>query len=300
MSWHFSRELVEAYSAANSSDGRPSAPLSGMFTPQAYLSPDRMKAFSHLSRFGMTCEPLTGTLGEDVLTWCLEDSLARTFPPQERELVSTVREADSGKNLPESLARLDPVSFLWKTAQCLLAGDLEPFLGTWPRWGMMRDGVVYPQKIPAHLKDATEFGLLRGLSLVKLPTEQRTDGFAAGAGKKSCQAASVRTESGNAAIAGSGLTLFIMRNGTVALGAAPQMWLTPSANEDAAGTPKGAMQKMLGNHPDIRGTSPEEWSRGTLNPTWVEWLMGWPLGWTDLKLSATDKVPQWLRSHGGC
>ena len=28
---------------------------------------------------------------------------------------------------------------------------------------------------------------------------------------------------------------------------------------------------------------------GQLNPTWVEWLMGWPLEWTDLKPLATDK-----------
>jgi len=28
---------------------------------------------------------------------------------------------------------------------------------------------------------------------------------------------------------------------------------------------------------------------GTLNPTWVEWLMGWPLGWTDLKPLVMDK-----------
>jgi len=26
---------------------------------------------------------------------------------------------------------------------------------------------------------------------------------------------------------------------------------------------------------------------GSLNPTWVEWLMGFPLGWTDLGRSAT-------------
>jgi hypothetical protein len=37
---------------------------------------------------------------------------------------------------------------------------------------------------------------------------------------------------------------------------------------------------------------------GSLNPTWVEWLMGWPLGWTDSALSATDRFRQWLRSHG--
>ena len=57
------------------------------------------------------------------------------------------------------------------------------------------------------------------------------------------------------------------------------MWPTPSANEDAAGTPNGNMQKMLGNHPEIRGTTQEEWQRGSLNPTWVAWLMGYPTEW---------------------
>ena len=39
---------------------------------------------------------------------------------------------------------------------------------------------------------------------------------------------------------------------------------------------------------------------GTLNPTWVEWLIGWPLGWTDLKPLATDKFQQWQQQHLGC
>ena len=68
-----------------------------------------------------------------------------------------------------------------------------------------------------------------------------------------------------------------------ALTDAVRMWPTPTANEDAAGTPNGKMQRQLGNHPDIRGTTPEEWKRGSLNPQWVEWLMGYPEGWTDLK-----------------
>ena len=38
---------------------------------------------------------------------------------------------------------------------------------------------------------------------------------------------------------------------------------------------------------------------GSLNPTWVEWLMGWPLGWTDCAVSATDKFRQWFASHTG-
>jgi DNA (cytosine-5)-methyltransferase 1 len=36
----------------------------------------------------------------------------------------------------------------------------------------------------------------------------------------------------------------------------------------------------------------------TLNPDWVEWLMGWPVGWTDLKPLAMDKFQKWLDSHG--
>ena len=37
---------------------------------------------------------------------------------------------------------------------------------------------------------------------------------------------------------------------------------------------------------------------GKLNPTWVEWLMGWPTGWTDLKPLAMDKYRQWLHLLG--
>ena len=37
-----------------------------------------------------------------------------------------------------------------------------------------------------------------------------------------------------------------------------------------------------------------------INPEWMEWMMGWPIGWADLKPLATDKFQQWLRSHGVC
>jgi len=31
---------------------------------------------------------------------------------------------------------------------------------------------------------------------------------------------------------------------------------------------------------------------GSLNPTWVEWLMGYPLGWTDLDASEMPSSPK--------
>jgi hypothetical protein len=39
---------------------------------------------------------------------------------------------------------------------------------------------------------------------------------------------------------------------------------------------------------------------GSLNPTWVEWLMGWPLGWTDLKPLATDRSLCAQPERGDC
>ena len=36
---------------------------------------------------------------------------------------------------------------------------------------------------------------------------------------------------------------------------------------------------------------------GIPNPQWVEWLMGWPMGWTGLKPLATGRFHKWLRRH---
>jgi len=55
--------------------------------------------------------------------------------------------------------------------------------------------------------------------------------------------------------------------------------------------------RTAGNSPD-RPKYSEAGTGGQLNPDWVEWLMGWPIGWTDLKPSGMDKFQQWLDSHG--
>ena len=68
MSWLFSQALVEEYSEGISLDGAQSAQSSGKPTQQAYCAPDKMTAFSRLSRFGMTYKPLTATHGEALLT----------------------------------------------------------------------------------------------------------------------------------------------------------------------------------------------------------------------------------------
>ena len=39
---------------------------------------------------------------------------------------------------------------------------------------------------------------------------------------------------------------------------------------------------------------------GKLNPDWTEWLMGWPIKWSDLGPSATGKCLCALQQHGKC
>ncbi|BCV02062.1 MAG: hypothetical protein CM15mV49_260 [uncultured marine virus] len=56
-----------------------------------------------------------------------------------------------------------------------------------------------------------------------------------------------------------------------------KMWPTPTENKTLVGD-RGKMQKCWAITP--RSGNPDG---GTLNPTWVEWLMGYPKGWTDLK-----------------
>jgi len=38
---------------------------------------------------------------------------------------------------------------------------------------------------------------------------------------------------------------------------------------------------------------------GRPSPTNHEWMMGWPIGWTDLQPLETGKFQQWLQQHGG-
>ena len=39
---------------------------------------------------------------------------------------------------------------------------------------------------------------------------------------------------------------------------------------------------------------------GSPNPRWLEWFMGWPIGWSKLECLDKDKFRQWLHSHGNC
>ena len=159
MSWLFSQVLVEEYLGENSLDGEQSVQSSGNPIQQAYCAPDKMMAFSRLSRFGMTYKPLMANLGEELLTLYLEDFHAKTSAQQEKAQELTENEAECGQKWLASFVKYDPDSSSWKTHQCSLLGDLELFLETWPRWGSMRNGECWEQQMLEQNTNETEFGL---------------------------------------------------------------------------------------------------------------------------------------------
>jgi hypothetical protein len=158
MSWHYSQALVAEYLAANSSDGAQSAPSNGSPTPLLYLPPDRMRAFSRLSRFGMTFKPLTDDLGAGLLTWYLEGFRAKISAAPERGQELPESGAECGSTWRGSLARYDRNTRSWRTVQYSLLGDLTLFSGTWPRWGTMRNGECTAQPTSEIATCENDFG----------------------------------------------------------------------------------------------------------------------------------------------
>lgn len=142
MSYIFSRALVEAYLEASCSDSAPFALSNLNPIPQAYCSLGRMTAYSRLSRFGMTCAPLTDDRGAALLTWYLEASRARTFPQQEKAPALTAPDPASGGKCTELSMRYDRNSHSWKTHLCLWDEDLPESSVILPKSGTMRNGLV--------------------------------------------------------------------------------------------------------------------------------------------------------------
>jgi hypothetical protein len=291
MSWLYSQALVGAYLGDISLDGEQSVPSSGNLTQQAYCAPDKMTEFSRLSRFGMMFKPLTDDRGEALLMSYLAAFHAKTSPQPEKEPELTESGQGCGEKWHGSFTRYDPDSSLWRTHQCSLLGDLEPFSETWPRWGLMRNGECWEQQMSALRTSETESGFVpNGETFFHTPNCTGLDG-----GSNSRKAMKKRQEmwpTPRASTGGPEMSANKHRpsghRGTNNLAGAVKMWTTPVADDTSYRKDKYAQG----------GTALSTQAGGKLNPMWVEWLMGWPLGWTDLKPLEMDKFQKWLEEHG--
>jgi len=266
MSWHFSQALVAESLAATCSDGAVSAPLSMTTMHAAFSWHDRTTGASRRFRYGMMSEPLMDAHGEVVLTWCLEASRARTSAPLARVQESMESDPDYGPRWRALSVRFNPDTCGWRTAHCLLEEDLDWSLLTLPRWGSLQDGELLERITLERRTKETEFGCW--------PTPK-------------------------ASAAGPDFAA-VKRKKSISLQTAVAMFPTPCASEGRQGyqnrnNGKKGSQKSLTT---IVQAGPSDLVGGSLNPTWVEWLMGWPLGWTDCGASATVRFREWCSAHG--
>ena len=306
MSWLFSRALVAEYSAASCSGGEPSALLSANPMPQAFLPSDRMTAFSRPSRFGMTFAPSTDCLGAGLLMWFLEASHARTSAPLARAQESTASDPACGDRWRELSVRYDRDSCSWRTHRSLWDEDLSACSLTLPKWGSMRDGVLSERMTLERPTAANDAGLWPtpnvpngGRSCAHVTDWRGADGRTAYHNGKKVQvglehaAKHWPTPTASLGTKGGRVTPRKSREGWTLIEAVSQRaYATPTARDWRSG--KASQATMERNSRPL-----SEQVGGSLNPTWVEWLMGWPLGWTDLKPLVTDRCRNVQQRHGG-
>jgi hypothetical protein len=135
----------------------------------------------------------------------------------------------------------------WKTWQLCLLGDWTEYSGRWPRSGMMRNGIAYRLRPLVPRISGTGFS-----SSERFPTPY---GLSANQGQ-----------------------------GDGEFGKAIRHWPTPrNCTAMTATFTANAIQKAPERFPNLESVvaQTDPIVGGQLNPTWVEWLMGFPLGWTD-------------------
>ena len=214
-----------------------------------------------------------------------------------------VAEVQCGNTWQELLGKYDQNTALWKTAQCSLLEDLELSLETWPKWGSMRNGECFRQPMLAQTILENEFGLLEkvpnNLDFFHTPCTTGIDG-----GSNSRKALKKRIEMWPTPLSSEHKANLNIRenhqNGlTAAVIQKEKSFPTPAARDYKGAvkmgkriTASGKIQNYGAQLPNVVG--------GNLNPTWVEWLMGWLPGWTDLKPLEMDKYHFVQQQPGDC
>lgn len=160
MSWNYLPELVAGFLEASYSDTERSALLSTTPMPDQFYSHGKPTEHSRISRFGMTCEPLTDDLGAELLMWYLAGFPAKTSALQEKAQELTENDLDSGEKWRGWSAKYDQATSSWKTAQLSLLGDSEPSSVIFPRSGMTRDGLLWELPMLEQSTSESDYGFL--------------------------------------------------------------------------------------------------------------------------------------------
>ncbi len=172
---------------------------------------------------------------------------AKTFPSLVKALGWLVSGQDSGLSMLASLASYDRESQSWKTSELSLFGGSTPFSGAFPKSGMMRNGRIYELPMSERPTEGNESGLW--------PTPRANDS----------KNGAYTYDQGNHA------------RPRLTLTGKARMFPTPTVNDA-----KNSLTASQSGRGTLTARMVESGETGYLNPMWVEWLQGYPMGWTDL------------------
>ena len=170
-----------------------------------------------------------------------------------------------GTKCLESFASYDRESSSWKTFQLSLFGGLAPFLETFPQSGMMRNGVLYRLRTlePCTCEDAGSVWRIN-------PACQTTDGLLPTPTKLHSERKKPHAQGGRPL-----LFQLLKANGE------PVFLPTPTTSEqkyrlqgDSQASKCLEAKARRGELCSITGIK-----KPVLNPSFVEWMMGFPIGY---------------------
>ena len=199
----------------------------------------------------------------------VEDSPVRIFLSLARELGWQVKEADYGSSTHGSLARYDHDMQSWRTSEPYLFEDLTLSLVRLPKSGMMQNGVIYAPLMLERRINGNDCGLWATPTTMDSMAPKTEKALF----KEATQTRPGRKNWSN------------LRDQVVQ---GKRMWPTPAARDWKDGKKPYSWKKDGTATQDTIGrrlAAAGETVNGTLNPVFVEYLMNYPKGWTDLDAS---------------
>lgn len=298
------------------SDMNQLPPSNGNHMPAKYCESEETKDGSQDCKcMKETSDCLTHPNTPEKWTASMRDSLAKILAQQEKALESREQEADLLVRSSAQLTLFDPSLFSSKTPQRYEPEDGMWFSANWWR----EDTPTGTESLPRLMLGPVTSGLGGGA----WPTPTAQDNIQIkGKDKRGTTLGGAVRMWPTPCLPGNGGS-----NGKRKL--SQMMFLTPRASDTGKGEKSETFVKRMGDRtencfqslaaqvqnlptPTTRdwksgtGAKPREGSAnplssvigGQLNPPWVEWLMGWPIGWTELKRLGTAKFRSKRRRPG--
>jgi len=245
---------------------------------------------------GMTWPTLTGVHGVGWRISFLRASRASLSVSQGSGEGQQTKDG-SGPTSPESLEKSSPQSYFLRTSQDSLPLDCGPSSRVLPRWGSMRSGIVFERPTLARR--------IGGNGSSSWPTARAED-------SESCGNHPRNEGDSLTGIARLWKTPtaedcqnreFARNNRGEPKLSAQAKWATPAARDwkNETAHPHGQHSPQLGRQVlQANGAASRELcGPPRLNPLFVEWLMGFPCGWTSFAPLEMESFRQWQRTHSG-